>query len=248
MTPASTKGESNAVLEQLKLIILLLTIYFVVGLIPLYLLYSLAIDSLNTEAGLRLEIAAAVGAEFVDGAAHSRVQSADDIGNEDYTLVKKQMRRILKVYSDARIVHVYSLRKNKEAADPKEGTFFVIDSAELNDFNFFNEDDIAAFGSPYCLGPAMKEAFDGSPSSTDFLYGNQCGTWRTGYAPLYDNAGNIDAILCVDGSTEDTLLRMRKIYAWSIFSLISNLVFIFLLTIILGIRKRKKLNSSVEKA
>lgn len=234
----STESDTKPVYHQLKIVMLFLTIYFVVGLVPLYLLFSLAVDALQDEVSDRLTLAATIGSQHIDGDAHARIRSAEDITSADYLAVREQMRRMVTRGEHPSIVHVYSLRKKESANNEREGTYFVVDSAEVGDFPFLSAEDIAAFGSPYCLGPGMIEAFKGNTSTTGFLYESGCGTWRTGYAPIRTGDGTIDAILCVDGSATGTLASMQKMYSWTRFSLVSSMVFLFILSIIIGIRNR----------
>lgn len=237
MTFASTKDKNKPLFRQMKLMMLFLIIYFVVGLIPIYLLFSLTVDALNREAGIRLQAVATFGAKLIDGDLHAKIRTKDDVGSDAYKKVKAQMRSILHSSPDLNVVHIYTLRKSPKINDH---TYFVIDSAEVTDFSFFSEDDISKFGYPYCLGPGMKKAFAGNPSSTGFIYGNNCGSWRTGYAPIRTSDGKIDAILCVDGSAEDTLAQMEKCHSWGKFSIILSIIFLFLVTIVIGISSSKE--------
>jgi sigma-B regulation protein RsbU (phosphoserine phosphatase) len=78
----------------------------------------------------------------------------------------------------------------------------------------------------------MQEALQG-PSADEEITVDQWGTWLSGYAPLFDDDGEVIGILGVDLSQEDlrrTLLKIRVASsgAWLVIAVLITLAFVFL--------------------
>ena len=73
-------------------------------------------------------------------------------------------------------------------------------------------------------------------SSTSFLFPNQCGVWRTGYAPIITTNGKIDAIHCVDGSVIESNNLFKNSLQLSYFIVIFSFIFCFILSFFVNIK------------
>ena len=137
----------------------------------------------------------ASGVTYVDRKTHEKVRQPDDENSAAYRAVKKSLQKLRGSLSDARFV--YTVRQSKDGV-----ITFVVDAEE-------KEEDMSHTGDVYKdAGPRLAEAFSLKNKKSlveDDFYTDKWGTWLSGYAPIRNSDGTIEAVLCIDISAESII-------------------------------------------
>jgi GAF domain-containing protein len=144
----------------------------------------------------RLRDLAGVIASQVDGDLHASLVDSDQKFSNDYNLIRRQFLNQQGGAPD--IVFIYTLRL------VGEDVVFVVDS-DPNPTNI-NEvyDDVSDFARAQFAGISAPIA------DTEF-YTDKWGTFLSGYAPIYNARGELDAILAVDMDATTVVTREQEI-------------------------------------
>ncbi|MGI5881813.1 MAG: methyl-accepting chemotaxis protein [Dethiobacteria bacterium] len=188
-------GSLKSLKARINLLILALTM--VVAVLIGFLLYSKAAAELEESLGVRLMNLAQVSTMFVDVQEHGSLRPGDE-SSDIYIKIRDILREARDRYG---AVYVYTLKKMDENT-----ATFVIDT---------DNDEPAAIGEEYAISDDLGKAFDGTPSFDQGFYTDKWGTFKSGYAPIFDQTGKVTAVLGVDydasqvlGVKKDLLLRV----------------------------------------
>ncbi len=142
-----------------------------------------------------LRAVASTGAIQIDGDAHSRIRTQDDVPGEDFRRVRDQVARIRDV-NGISPDHIYTFYP-----DPEEGwvRWGVMTHRET------------WVGERYEMQPQMAAVLrEGTVLATE-LYEDKNGRWISAYAPIRDSAGGIVGLLEVDRAAADYLARYQYV-------------------------------------
>jgi len=130
-------------------------------------------------------------AMFIDGDEFTTIKSEKDAA---YIKPLKQLRSLQQA---TKMKFIYTLAM---AGDDK--THFIIDATE--------GEDHSALHSEYDLTDEMKLAFDGIPNADYQVYTDAWGSQLSGYAPIFNSAGEVVGIACVDVDAGDIAAKNRQ--------------------------------------
>lgn len=169
---------------KVKMFIVTLISVVIVSALMGTLLYLQASKDLEKALGDRLTAIARTTALNIEGDKHSKLQTEADENTADYKQIKDYLSKVLK-NNDVKYVYTLVLNGNKTkfGVDPTEGK------------------DHAALGSDYDLNDAMKKAFAGTAAVSE-IYSDEWGSFKTGYAPIYDSQNKVIGIVGVDASAD----------------------------------------------
>lgn len=158
--------------------------------------YHSAADSLEKALGDKLVTLARTTAALIDGDKHQTLKTVSDMDSEAYSEIYDLLAT---VKEEAGIAFTYTL-----AGDGAQ-TYFVVDI----------DDEPCEIGEAYQVEPEMLLAFKGVPVYTHGSYTDEWGTFKSGYAPIYNSHGNVVAIIGVDMRYDDVkaarILLLKKI-------------------------------------
>lgn len=148
-------------------------------------LYQGASSALREESRQKLTAIAANASLLVDADLHSNIRTRADESSDAYRQIRMALKSARRVNPDIR--YVYTMRKTNR----KNILQFVVDS----------DDDPDHVGSEYDASrfPEMQKAFR-APTADMYPERDKWGTWLSGYAPIKDSQGRVDAIIGVDMS------------------------------------------------
>jgi diguanylate cyclase (GGDEF)-like protein len=179
-------------------------------------LYRGAARALRQEVRAHLMAVAATGATQVDAQLHSQIRTRADESSDAYRKIKATLVKVRD--ANPEIFYVYTMRRTSR----KDIWEFVVD-ADSDPSHVGDQYD----GSPY---PEMAKALyhpaaDWEPAE------DQWGIWLSGYAPIRDEHGHVEAILGVDMS----LAQLRRQEATLRRAALNRLVVGLLLSILIGL-------------
>ncbi|MGE5389803.1 MAG: methyl-accepting chemotaxis protein [Deltaproteobacteria bacterium] len=149
-------------------------------------------------------------AMFIDGDEFTTIKSEKDAA---YNKPLKQLRLMQK---ETGVKFIYTLAM---AGDNK--THFIIDATE--------GEDHSALNSEYDLTDEMKLAFRGKPNADYQVYTDAWGSQLSGYAPIFNSAGKVVGIACVDVDASDIAAKNRQMLILvSLFILLAMLLALIL--------------------
>lgn len=148
-----------------------------------------------------------------------------DEGGELYQELVSPLRKTLEAND---LTYIYTL----VGSDTPEAAEFVLDA----------DPDPSLIGDPCEFDPAMQEAFAGEASYTKEFYSDEWGTYLSAFAPVYDDSGQVAAVLGVDMDSAEVLaleaqLR-RRIYLAAVPGL--------LISLFLGLLLSKRISAPVK--
>lgn len=182
MQPIITKISGLKLATKLTLIYSLL-ILFVSGTLAFGLYWQLRAAQRQAIRERLLDILSFAG-PMVDGDFHSLIRSPGDERSSFYRVVSTRLASI-RVTSDV-IRRIYTLRQSED------GSIFYIVNTDAED---------GQIGREYLRTSALLDqglASISEPVVEDSLYTDSTGTYLSGYAPIYDQFGELDGILGVD--------------------------------------------------
>lgn len=148
--------------------------------------YYSAADSLEKALGDKLVTLARTSAALIDGNKHQTLTTTSDMDSETY----RELYNLLAcIKEEAGIAFIYTLTGDGAQS------YFVIDI----------DDQPCEIGEEYQMLPEMLLAFKGVPGYTDGFYTDEWGTFKSGYAPIYNSHGNVVAIIGVDMRYDDVM-------------------------------------------
>lgn len=128
---------------------------------------------------------------FIDGDEFTTIKSEKDAA---YIKPLKQLRQMKK---ETGVKFVYTL-----AMSSNNKTHFIIDATE--------GEDHSALNSEYDLTDEMKPAFNGQPNVDKEIYTDKWGSQLSGYAPIFNSAGRVVGIACVDVEAGDIATKNHQ--------------------------------------
>ncbi|HZD42590.1 MAG TPA: ATP-binding protein [Methanomicrobiales archaeon] len=141
--------------------------------------------------------------QHVDGDTLSRLQSGDE-GTPEFLQLRDTLHLIKE--SNPQILYLYTMRQNGTVAE------FVVDEA------YGYEADAAYIGDVYTeVNPDLLAGFTRVSADHDFTT-DQWGTVLSGYAPVYDSAGNAVGLVGVDMDSTNVQQEMFTLN-WLIFTI-----------------------------
>lgn len=149
-------------------------------------------------------------AMFIDGDEFTTIKSEKD------TAYIKPLKQLRLLQQETKVKYIYTLAM---AGDDK--THFIIDATE--------GEDHSALNSEYDLTEEMKLAFKGTPNSDNQVYTDAWGSQLSGYAPIFNSAGEVVGIACVDVDASDIAAKNRQMMMLvGLFILLAILLALFL--------------------
>ncbi len=176
-----------------RISLLIIVITFLVATLVGSLLYSKAMIEIENSLGVNLMNMAQVSTMLVNTAEHNSLRLGDE-NTTSYIEIRDVLRKARDKYG---AVYVYTLRKKDENT-----ATFVVDT---------DEDEPASIGEEYEMTESMKKAFNGTAAFDRDMYTDQWGTFKSGYAPIIDNAGKTIAVLGVDYNAGQVLAIKRNL-------------------------------------
>lgn len=157
-----------------------------------------------------------IGALSIDGDAHKRINANTDMASPEYLKVITPMKKFQEANPD--LYYVYTVKP-----DGQGGWKFIADTS----------DDPSLIESPVeDLSQILASNPNGfeEPAVENEYYTDEWGTWLTGYAPIRDNTGGIEAYLAFDIAQSAITEKVNRLL------LISGLIFLAALpvTILIG--------------
>ena len=163
-------------------------------------LYRGASHSLVCEVREHLKTVAATAALQVDPELHRQIRTRADESSDAYRRLKAVLARIRDANPGIR--YVYTMRKTSK----KNVWQFTVDAEE-------DPKNVSHVGDDYDISnyPEMPKAYLG-PAADEEPAQDKWGTWLSGYAPIRDRAGRVEAIIGLDMSVnslrhEQSMLR-----------------------------------------
>ena len=134
------------------------------------------------------------------------IDSKGDKTSVDYKELNQKLTEIrdLNRRSDVYVQFVYLIKKY-----PDSDQYFLVMEVESG------KEDKNKFGELYPFRFAIPSGLS-SPYVTTHIYSDNWGTWLTGYAPIYDAAGNEIAVLGIDVRTEEIYLELEKLLLYDL--------------------------------
>jgi methyl-accepting chemotaxis protein len=184
------------------------------GLVGYVCLQQMTTDLLN-QSRSQTQSVAAMAAAVVDGDMLETIQ----IGDEDsaaYATVLAQLQNFLQGDD---IEYIYTMRRVGNEIQ------FVVDA---------DQEDGAAIGEPYESYEVIDEAFLGNVIVDDEVTSDEWGRFYSGFAPIYNNAGEIVGIVGVDCSVDaidqESDAMMKKVIVIEGISLAVSLILALLIS------------------
>jgi methyl-accepting chemotaxis protein len=184
------------------------------GLVGYVCLQQMTTDLLN-QSRSQTQSVAAMAAAVVDGDMLETIQ----IGDEDsaaYATVLAQLQNFLQGDD---IEYIYTMRRVGNEIQ------FVVDA---------DQEDGAAIGEPYESYEVIDEAFLGNVIVDDEVTSDEWGRFYSGFAPIYNNAGEIVGIVGVDCSVDaidqESDAMMKKVIVIEGISLAASLILALLIS------------------
>ena len=203
---------------QAKLSLSIALIVIIIQFISLFFYYYNAKEKFNDSIKTRLKEIISIASLYVDTEIHSKIQYSNSENNDNYKLIKKQLQHIQK--SIPNIHYIYTIRYDKNSK-----IRFVVDADK-------NHETIAHLGNIYDDASVfLKNNINNinKPTVAPNFYTDKWGTFLSGYAPLSDSDGNIDAILAIDIKAETINYYHKIIFVkFLIFLLITSLIVIII--------------------
>lgn len=210
---------------QGKLIINFVMLIFIISLVSGAIQYKISSERLLKDTRLEVTKLASVAALLIDADKHQKLTTPQDQLSNAYKEIRTRMRDFQK---ESGVTYIYTLVQNGD-----DKTSFVIDAAE---------EDAADLGYEYEYSPTMKNAFNGTASADNQMYTDEWGTFLSGYAPLINSEGKVVAIVGVDIDANDILQQKKQL----IISIIINIGFSIILTLVLSIFFSKKIVKPIQ--
>ena len=184
---------------------------------------SLHVRNMTKEAiRKKLYVAVGIGSKQIRGEIHAKIQKSGDESSESYKQIFAKLNKIRKITSD--IKNVYTIRE-----DGAGGAFFVVDSDPKTDAR-------AKIGHKVIkMTPAIKEAFATKKKITveNNYFVDEWGTFISGFAPIYNSAGEFEALLGMDVMAETVKIHQYNNILVIIFTtLLVTIVTVFLILIL----------------
>lgn len=168
---------------------------------------------------LRLTSFAHTAAMQINSKEHEMLKTPADEGSREYKHIKEILQAYKKANSDVKFI--YTMRKT----DKKDVWEFVVDAAEGS--------HMSHIGDLYDVSnrPEMKKAFAGPIADKNFE-SDQWGTFLSGYAPIYNESGQVVAIVGVDIEAITLIKQEQQIF------IVTVMFFVLSTTIILLVVSR----------
>jgi len=179
----------------------------------------------------RLQNMVGIGALQVNGKGHNELQTLADEDSVAYKYFIKILRDIDKSSSD--IYFIYTMRQ-----DAQGQIVFVVDAD--------NTGNVSHIGEVYNdASPFLRNNFNriNQPVTEEDFYTDKWGTWLSGYAPIYDEAGNKEGLLAIDISAADLISRENNLKLAYLLGFIIFGLFSVILSLLLSNRLTKSLIS-----
>lgn len=189
-------------------------------------LYLGASHSLRQELRELLRRVAATSAVQIDGNLHSRILTRSDESSDSYRSIQKTLRRIKG--ANPCIADVYTMRRTNR----KDVWEFVVDAESAP--------GAAHVGEEYDVTevPEIQRAYSG-PSADEEPLTDKWGTWISGYAPIHDSSGRVEAIIGIDMSAdwlrqEESNLKKRAMHQFAAAALLASLISLLISRALVG--------------
>lgn len=197
-------------------------VMFLVALIAMLVVYYYSAAGLKQEVRGYLESLAKTSAIFTDGDLHQQITKPEDKGTENYEKARAPYMNILK--ANPNIAFIYTLIE----IDSK--FYFVLDSQIPPEGE---EEDTSAVMEEYTdYTQTLKEAITQQKVLVEEeAYTDDWGTFLSGYAPIYNSAGQYLGIVGVDIRIDDYLARMSTV----LYALEAGIILALLASIICGV-------------
>jgi len=203
---------------QAKLSFSMVIIVILIQLVSLAFYYFKTKEEFNTNIKFRLNEIVNIASLSIDTETHSKIINHKDENNNDYKLIQKQLQNIQK--SIPNIYYIYTLRYDKTGKIK-----FIVDADN-------NSETIAHLGDTYNDASIfLKKNISKitKPIVANKFHTDKWGRFLSGYAPLYNSNGEIDAILAIDIKAETIESYHKEIlFNVLIFLLISSLFIFFI--------------------
>lgn len=194
-----------------RLTIIFTLLIWVVALNTAFLFDAKTNQIIKTTLGNRLLSITKTAALMIDGDKHSLLKTRQD----EETSVYREIRAKLQSVRDANfgVRYIYTARIKNEKM------IFVVDAEEAVDENkdgiIDAEEDTSHIGDVYDQPPEDYPEFiaasQGKPTANTKFVTDQWGTWISAATPIYNNKGEIEAVLGVDMSVEEVLAIQKAL-------------------------------------
>ena len=152
-----------------------------------YVLYRTASNKVMEDIRQRLGDIVAIAPQVIGADIHELLVDPAQEGSSEYLAVKSALQKVRDASSD--IFFIYTMRLGAGG-----GIEFVVDAEE-------DPEKMAHLGDTYDdASPLLRQVFTGlgNPVVESEYYTDQWGTWLSGYAPIYNDAGTRIGVLGVD--------------------------------------------------
>ena len=181
-------------------------------------LYKEACYSLRQEVRARLMGIASTAALQIDGEHHKQIRTKEDANTPEYKKLKETLIAIRDANPDVRFV--YTMRKTND----KNTLLIIMDIEEDPQYSSHIGDEYDITDCPEILNGFNGPAADRNPVN------DKWGKFISGYAPIRDKNGNVDAIIGIDMALPQLIKEERLIKA----AAIKTIVIALLLSILLS--------------
>ena len=190
------------------------------SLVGTMVLYLGARHSLRREVRSKLEALARTAALRIDPETHYRMRTRRDESSEAYRKLQVALRQIRKANPEIR--YIYTMRKTGK----KSIWQFVVDAEE-------NPRNLSHIGDEYDVSPypEMQKAFSG-PTADKEPAQDKWGTWLSGYAPIRNSHGQVEAIVGLDMSVQQLHREEYSLRAAAIKNVLAALLAAMALSIV----------------
>ncbi len=177
---------------QQKLWALLTIAFVIVGITAGGSLFKFSVDRYESDYRRELEGLASVAALAVDPRSHQALQHASQMNSPLYRRENQKLADIKARLKDIR--YIYTISKDSK------GYYFVLDPTPPGDHDHDGIDNKSYLGDPYPeMSDTAKQAFtSGSVTVEEEPIVDRWGTFVSAYAPIFNQSGEVIAILGLD--------------------------------------------------
>jgi len=181
-------GRVKISLRQKLVIMFLLVVALATATVVIF-AYRAAYRQFEANFSRNIMDTAVTAAINIDGDKHSKIKSKADMQTREYQEIRAYCEEIKKQLG---VPYAYTLVTRNDKV------YFIIATESPP-------------GKEYSWQSGMKEAFAGQPSSTEGFYTDQYGTFKTAYAPIRNNAGQVVGVMAIDFNAGEILAMRAKI-------------------------------------
>jgi|GEM_PF-2294229 len=151
-------------------------------------------------------------AESIPGSEHSLLVSSEQENSPQYQRIKSYLQNVRQRFREIKYIYTARIKNNQ--------LIFVVDADTSRTAGEKNLTDPSAamvhIGDIYDANPekypeALATFYDGVARTTSRIVHDRWGTWLSAFAPIRDQSGRIEGILCADMSVDNVLTAVGRI-------------------------------------